>query len=232
VDEKECELVVDAYMAWLRKETDVEQIGHDCLITTPFVDQHGNWIEIRVSKQGDQFILSDGGTTMYELEMSELDINIPKYKEIIKATLDSLGREMKCEEIVAQPLPGGIGKCVHDFIQAVIVLSDVPRAIRAETNKFYCGESEEEEVDSQPQEKVDNHSQLILCYDVRVRKLTASEGGGFMAWVPSLGESSFIGDGDTREEAVESLLNLSRKLVPEIIKGLPKPDKVGWLCQP
>ena len=46
---------------------------------------------------------------------------------------------------------------------------------------------------------------LGLDYDMVIRAIPEDMGGGYMAFIPELGEDTCVGDGDTTQEAVESL---------------------------
>lgn len=68
---------------------------------------------------------------------------------------------------------------------------------------------------------------LAQRYPVEVRELSPEEGGGFMATIPQLGRHTFVGDGETAEEALASLRELREHLIPELVrKGvvLPEPE--------
>lgn len=66
---------------------------------------------------------------------------------------------------------------------------------------------------------------MNLPYEVSVRKLRDSEGGGYLAAIPELGESAFNGDGDTPEEALASLDEIKRYLFEGYIRdGIDIPE--------
>lgn len=73
---------------------------------------------------------------------------------------------------------------------------------------------------------------LGLEYPVVLRKLRPDEGGGYLATIPQLGRMTFIADGETAQEALDSLDELRQSLIPELLsEGVVLPEPV-WDEQP
>lgn len=67
---------------------------------------------------------------------------------------------------------------------------------------------------------------LGLRYPIELRELSEEDGGGWMATIPQLGSHTFVGDGDTPEEAYQSLEALRKHLIPHLVangEALPEP---------
>lgn len=65
---------------------------------------------------------------------------------------------------------------------------------------------------------------MNLNYTVEVRQLSEEEGGGYIAQIPQLGKYAFVGDGETVEEAMESLNEIKRHFFEEYLRdGIPIP---------
>lgn len=63
---------------------------------------------------------------------------------------------------------------------------------------------------------------LDLNYKMEIYQIPDEEGGGFQASIPLLGKHAFIGDGDTIEEAIQSLNNVKEYLFKKYIaEGIP-----------
>jgi predicted RNase H-like HicB family nuclease len=75
----------------------------------------------------------------------------------------------------------------------------------------------------------DNHTAdyyIGLRYTVCLRELSPEEGGGWTANIPELGSKTFVGDGDTAEEALADLEARKRRLIPELLADgvdIPEP---------
>ncbi len=66
---------------------------------------------------------------------------------------------------------------------------------------------------------------LDLDYPIEIRKVDEKEGGGYTATIPQLGKYAFVGDGDTIEEAIESLNNIKEYLLEKYLEeGIPVPE--------
>ena len=69
---------------------------------------------------------------------------------------------------------------------------------------------------------------LGLEYPVVLRKLRVDEGGGYLATIPQLGRMTFIADGETAQEALDSLDDLRKALIPELLsQGVVLPEPVS-----
>ncbi|MCX6379313.1 MAG: toxin-antitoxin system HicB family antitoxin, partial [Armatimonadetes bacterium] len=67
-----------------------------------------------------------------------------------------------------------------------------------------------------------------LPYTVEVRPLSSNEGGGYVATIPILGRNTFVAVGETVPETLESLEELKRILIPDMLEQgvpLPEPEK-------
>lgn len=66
---------------------------------------------------------------------------------------------------------------------------------------------------------------LNLNYPIEINKLSAEEGGGYIATIPQLGKYAFVGDGETIEEAIKNLEEVKEILFKKYLKeGIPIPE--------
>jgi predicted HicB family RNase H-like nuclease len=66
---------------------------------------------------------------------------------------------------------------------------------------------------------------LNLPYRIEIEPIAEEDGGGFAARIPELGRYTLVGDGQTIEEAVESLQEIKEIMFQEWIeKGIPIPE--------
>ena len=69
---------------------------------------------------------------------------------------------------------------------------------------------------------------MSLRYEVKYKKLSKHDGGGWLAYIPLLGELAFRGDGKTKEEALKSLNFIKEELFKDYLKeglNIPEPEK-------
>lgn len=67
---------------------------------------------------------------------------------------------------------------------------------------------------------------LDYKYPIVLRALFPHEGGGYIATIPYLGDATFNGVGETPIEALESLDECMRMMIPDLLEDgweLPKP---------
>ena len=57
----------------------------------------------------------------------------------------------------------------------------------------------------------------VTCTFRGQRRLSPDEGGGYTATIPLLGAKTFVGDGETPEEALQNLEDIKRQLIPVLI---------------
>lgn len=52
---------------------------------------------------------------------------------------------------------------------------------------------------------------VTVRHPIKIIKIPINEGGGYCACLPTLGENTFLGDGDTSNKAVANLLMITRE---------------------
>jgi len=68
---------------------------------------------------------------------------------------------------------------------------------------------------------------LKLNYPIEILKIPDRLGGGYTACIPQLGRNAFIGDGETREEALEDLGKTKKDIFADYLKkGIPIPEPI------
>ena len=77
----EIQNLLDKYLDWLKDKTVLKSINDWVEITTPYVDRHNDFIQIYVKKDSPgNFILSDDGYTISDLESTGCKLDSPKRK--------------------------------------------------------------------------------------------------------------------------------------------------------
>jgi len=59
---------------------------------------------------------------------------------------------------------------------------------------------------------------MSLPYKIEVYPIAKSDGGGYSATLPELGSDAFVAQGDTIEEAIDSLVDLQKLLINELLE--------------
>ena len=122
---EEMKSLIKEYGEWLDDKTVFREIpGGYAEITTPFLDRHNDYIQIYVQKEGDNYVLTDGGNTIQDLELSGFPLDSEKRQNLLKMTLAGLGVEKKDpDELVVRATWNNFPLRKDNLIQAIIVVN-------------------------------------------------------------------------------------------------------------
>jgi prophage protein len=116
--------IVNEYLKWIKENTKIKNKNGIDVITTPFALSNNDLIDIIVKKNNNEIILSDDGETLFNLEIS--GVNIVKRKEIFEKFLRSYGLNKTSEdEIIKKSSYQNIGRDINDFIQGILSIDDM-----------------------------------------------------------------------------------------------------------
>lgn len=122
----EIQELMDQYSKWLKDKTILRE-GKDWIeITTPYLDRHNDYIQIYAKKENGKYILSDDRYTIEDLRMCGCEINQPKRKKLLEATLNGFG--VKKDEEDSLYLTTSIDdfpQKKHRLIQAILSVNDL-----------------------------------------------------------------------------------------------------------
>ena len=71
----ECEHLAMQYAEWIRQGVAVERQGDICIIRSPFLDRHHDYLQIYVERHDSNLLLSDDGYVLRDLRISGLELN-------------------------------------------------------------------------------------------------------------------------------------------------------------
>ena len=116
---------IDQYWRWLRGRTSLRQVG-DCIeITTPYLDRHNDCFQIYVKRENGQFVLTNDGYVVEDLEMSGCRIDSPKRQDLFKMTLDGFGVEANGKALEVRASPDNLALRKHNLVQAMLAVNDL-----------------------------------------------------------------------------------------------------------
>ncbi|MDA8143770.1 MAG: DUF1829 domain-containing protein [Thermoplasmatales archaeon] len=122
--------VIESYITWLRGRLKATQTEDYIEITTPFLDDNNDHIQIYVTKQNGDFKVSDDGDTIRELRANGLELKGPIREKILWNTLLGLGVQLDGDELIAKASARNLPQKVHDVIQASISLGEMRHLAR------------------------------------------------------------------------------------------------------
>ncbi len=75
--------LLDTYHAWLRDKTVLREIGQWVEITTPYLDRHNDYVQIYAKGANGDFLLTDDGYTLNDLEQNGCKLDSPKRQNLL-----------------------------------------------------------------------------------------------------------------------------------------------------
>ncbi|OQX25845.1 MAG: hypothetical protein BWK80_13485 [Desulfobacteraceae bacterium IS3] len=121
----EIERLTENYFRWLKDKTMLKQLHDWVEITTPFLDRHNDYIQIYIKKKQEQFVLSDDGYTIADLEQSGCSLESEKRKRILQMTLNGFGVLQKESELTVYATHENFSLKKHNLIQAILSVNDL-----------------------------------------------------------------------------------------------------------
>lgn len=121
----EIQKLLDAYLAWLRDKTSLRQIDNWVEITTPYLDRHNDYIQIYASKTNGNFILTDDGYTIDDLQQSGCKVEGSKRQELLKMTLNGFGVQLHDNALQVHASHDNFALRKHNLVQAILAVNDM-----------------------------------------------------------------------------------------------------------
>ena len=123
----EIQSLLDQYVRWLRDQKKLRMMRDSVEITTPYLDRHNDCLQIYVKSDGDDFVLTDDGYILDDLEMSGCEIKGSRRESLLKITLNGFGVSVnqrdRSLEIHASPQEFALQK--HNLVQAMLAINDL-----------------------------------------------------------------------------------------------------------
>ena len=129
--------IVDEYVNWLKKNIKTRHIDGVVELSTPFLDNRNDHIQIYISRDEQGLIVSDDGDTIRELRSSGIELKGKIREKIIRTILSGLGVEIRDDELFAKADPQSLPQKVHDVIQASISIGDMHVLARPVTASLF-----------------------------------------------------------------------------------------------
>ena len=134
--------LIDEYAAWLKSEITFEKIGEYYEITTPYLDNSNDYLQIYVRQIGNDIYFTDDGATIKGLKMSGLQFT-PNRKTHLQRILNQYGIKMDKDELVAKVPINGFAQKKHMFIQAILRIDDMFFVSKSKVASFFLDDIQE-----------------------------------------------------------------------------------------
>lgn len=121
----ECERLVQQYVEWVKAGLVVERQGEICVITSPFLDRHHDYLQIYIDHTDEGLLLSDDGYTLRDLKISGLEIDTERREEALNQAIRPYGVEVVGDELRLTATERDFPQKKHDMIQAMLAVGDL-----------------------------------------------------------------------------------------------------------
>ncbi|MFR2204080.1 MAG: DUF1829 domain-containing protein [Christensenellaceae bacterium] len=128
--------LIDDYASWLKSEITFEKIGEYYEITTPYLDNANDYLQIYVRQEGDDIFFSDDSATIHNLKMSGLQLTQNR-KLQLQRILYQYGVQLKGDELVAKAPINTFAQKKHLFIQAMLRIDDMFAVSKQRVSSFF-----------------------------------------------------------------------------------------------
>ncbi|MHB1813006.1 MAG: DUF1829 domain-containing protein [Thermoplasmataceae archaeon] len=117
--------IVDQYVKWLRGNITSKQIEGVLELSTPFLNNSNDHMQIYISSSNERLRVSDDGDTIRNLRASGIELNGRIRERVVKTVLLGLGISIEGDELMASCSFQSLPQKIHDLIQAMISIGDM-----------------------------------------------------------------------------------------------------------
>lgn len=134
---KEIEKLNQQYLQWLKDKTILRQVKDYVEITTPFLDRHNDYLQIYVKRENNDYVLTDDGYTIQDLEISGCSLDSPKRQNLLKMTLAGFGIQNVNNALCVKATSNDFALRKHNLIQAILAVSDLFYLAKSHVNNLF-----------------------------------------------------------------------------------------------
>lgn len=121
----EIQSLLDEYTRWLKEKTQVRQVDEWVEITTPYLDRHNDYLQIYAQRHNSEYILTDAGYILQDLEHSGCKLDTPKRKALLMMTLNGFGVKLEKDMLEVHTSAANFAPSKHNLIQAMLAVNDL-----------------------------------------------------------------------------------------------------------
>ena len=121
----EIQQLLDQYVRWLRDKTSLRQVKDWIEITTPYLDRHNDYLQIYARKEDGEFVLTDDGYILEDLELSGCKLESPKRQQLLRITLNGFGVDLDKGALQVRASAENFALRKHNLVQAMLAVNDL-----------------------------------------------------------------------------------------------------------
>ena len=117
--------LLENYLSWLKDTTTLRQVEEWVEITTPYLDRHNDYLQIYIKRQNGDYLLTDDGYILGDLERSGCKLDTPKKHALLTMTLNGFGVQLANGELTIRASQENFAQKKHNLIQAMLAINDL-----------------------------------------------------------------------------------------------------------
>ncbi len=123
---------IDEYTSWLKSEITFNKVGEYYEISTPFLDDSNDYLQLYVKQDGNEIYFTDDGYTINSIEDSGIDLS-PARKKQIKCQAQQYGADLCENELVMRAPANSFPEHKHLYIQCLLKIIDMYTLVKGRT---------------------------------------------------------------------------------------------------
>ena len=128
--------LIDDYANWLKSEIKVEKVGEYYELTTPYLDNANDYLQIYVKQDGNDILFSDDGAIINSLQMNGISLTGHR-KQMLDSIVLQYGIARSGNELISKANPHNFAQKKHLFIQAMLRIEDVYATTRSKVASLF-----------------------------------------------------------------------------------------------
>lgn len=128
--------LLDDYMKWLKTEITFDKIGEYYEITTPYLNNANDYLQIYVKQENEEIFFTDDGEIIHNMKMNGIQLNQNR-KNHLQKILNQFGVKLEGDELVAKAQLNNFAQKKHFFIQAMLRVDDMFSVVKTRETSFF-----------------------------------------------------------------------------------------------
>lgn len=117
--------LLDRYRAWLKDKTVLREVNDWVEITTPYLDRHNDYLQIYAQRSNGEYVLSDDGYVLQDLQLSGCKLDSGKRQALLKTTLNGFGVHLEEGRLEVKASADNFALRKHNLVQAMLAVNDL-----------------------------------------------------------------------------------------------------------
>jgi hypothetical protein len=107
----------------VKRQDSLEKIDKWVEITVPYLDRNNDYIQIYLKKDGEGYLLTDGGGVITGLKQEGYFIDTPEQQKLLQITLNGYGIIENNGSLQVKATPDNFALCKHFLLQAILAVN-------------------------------------------------------------------------------------------------------------